>query len=269
MLIDIQDDFDLEKIAMSGQCFRVRKFQDGAYRFICGDEVLYIRETGTGSFSASCEPEQWENTWSAYFDLSRCYGDIRKRQSGLHGFVREAMDYGQGIRVLRQDPWETLVTFLISQRKSIPAIAKAVELLASIYGHSVQTERETLYAFPTPREMADATAEELAACGLGYRTPYILDAVHRAAEGLDLATLSGYDDEQLLHTLQTVRGVGKKVANCVALFAYGRTACVPVDVWISRAIEIDCGGRSPFGLFGENAGIIQQYVFYYEKHRPR
>lgn len=268
MLIEIQDDFDLEKIALSGQCFRVGRMRDGAYRFIKGNENVYIRAEGNHKFAISCGLDEWRNNWSFYFDLGRCYSDIFENECHKHPFIHEAMDYGRGLRVLRQDPWEMLITFIISQRKNIPAISKSVEKLASKFGHPISTDYETLYSFPTPQEMSEATEEELLECGLGYRTRYIIDAVCQVLTGsLDLDVLSGHRDEQLLEALQKVQGVGKKVANCVALFAYGRTACVPIDVWISRAIEYDCKGKSPFGLFGQNAGIIQQYVFYYEKRR--
>lgn len=268
MLVEIEDDFDLEKIAMSGQCFRVGRLQDGAYRFISGDEVIYIRETGSHTFSVSCSPNAWKDIWGFYFDLGRCYNDIFETECNKHQFIHEAMVYGRGLRILRQNPWEMLITFIISQRKSIPAISKSVELLASGFGHRIETKHETLYSFPTPEEMSNATETQLKECGLGYRIQYVLDALRQVQTGgLNLNVLPDYSDEHLLETLQRIHGVGKKVANCVALFAYGRTACVPIDVWISRAIEYDCGGKSPFGLFGQNAGIIQQYVFYYEKRR--
>lgn len=267
MQIKIQDDFDLKKISLSGQCFRVKRFDDGAYRFITGDRVIYIREEENRIFSVSCKEDEWEETWRGYFDFDRCYSDIFECECTKHPFVHDAMIYGRGIRVLRQDPWEMLITFIISQRKSIPAISKSVEMLALRYGRSVKTPYETLKLFPTPEEMADLSAEELSECSLGYRTQYVMDAIHRVVSGaLDLNALSGCSDEALLEKLQTVYGVGKKVANCVGLFAYRRSACVPIDVWISRAIENECKGESPFGLFRENAGIIQQYVFYYEKY---
>jgi len=159
-----------------------------------------------------------------------------------------------------------LLTFIISQRKSIPAIIKSVEALSEKYGHDIVTEQESLRAFPSPEEMREATAEELTACGLGYRVKYILDAIHKVNSGeLNLQSIAELPDNVLLEKLQAVMGVGIKVANCIALFAYGRTACVPVDVWIFRAIEKECGGISPFSLYGENAGIIQQYIFYYER----
>ena len=160
-----------------------------------------------------------------------------------------------------------LVSFIISQRKSIPAISKSVEMLAEKFGHPIDTSRETVFTFPTPEELERASSDELKECGLGYRTRYVLDAIHKIANGmLDMENLSGYSDIHLLEALQQVDGVGKKVANCVALFGYGRSACVPIDVGISRAIKDGCGGESPFPLFGDKAGIIQQYVFYYEKY---
>ncbi len=269
MVIQISDDFDLEKISLSGQCFRVQKSAGEVYRFIHGEHILYIQKKEENQFTVSCSQEEWKEIWQDYFDLKRSYRAVFERETGKNKFVSEAMAFGRGLRILHQDPWEVLLTFIISQRKSIPAISRAAEALALKFGHKIETAYETLYSFPSPSDLADATESDLAACGLGYRTPYILDAVSRVSAGtLNLDALSACTDEQLLKELQKIYGVGKKIANCVALFAYGRTACVPVDVWISRAIEKDCAGESPFGLYGENAGIIQQYIFYYERKRP-
>ena len=268
MQVTIKDDFDLEKIIDSGQCFRGKSLEDGSYRFISGDSVIYLRpkEGEPGVYTVSCDPESWETIWFPFFDLKRCYRDIALSESGKHAFVDQAIRYGRGVRLLRQDPWEMLLTFIISQRKSIPAIMKSVEALSEKYGHDLVTEQERLKAFPSPEEMKDATGEELAACSLGYRVKYILDAIQQVRNGnLDLQAIADLPDHLLLEKLQEVMGVGKKVANCIALFAYGRTSCAPVDVWISRAIEKECGGISPFSLYGENAGIIQQYIFYYER----
>ncbi|MCH5268216.1 MAG: DNA-3-methyladenine glycosylase 2 family protein [Lachnospiraceae bacterium] len=266
--IKINDDFDLDKIAGCGQCFRAKLFDEKRYRFVTENHVIYIEQTAEQEYSISCNMEEWEGIWNHYFDLERSYNSIYEEESGKHKFVQRAMNCGRGLRVLRQAPWEMLLTFIISQRKSIPAIAKSVEALAERFGQQVETEYETLYLFPTPDEMKDASPEELQECGLGYRVPYIMDAVRKVVSGeLDLNEISQYSDEELMAELQKVHGVGKKVANCVCLFAYSRTACVPVDVWISRAIEEECGGNDPFTLFDRNAGIIQQYVFYYQKNR--
>lgn len=268
MQVTIKDDFDLEKIIDSGQCFRGKCLEDGSYRFISGDSVIYLRpkDREAGVYTVSCDQESWETIWFPFFDLERCYSEIAVLESGKHEFVDQAIAHGRGVRLLRQDPWEMLLTFIISQRKSIPAIIKSVEALSEKYGHDIVTEQERLKAFPSPEEMKEATAEELAACGLGYRVKYILDAIQKVNSGeLNLKAIAKLPDDVLLEKLQAVMGVGIKVANCIALFAYGRTACVPVDVWIFRAIEKECGGISPFSLYGENAGIIQQYIFYYER----
>ncbi len=266
MIVQIEDDLDLGKIAESGQCFRVALLPSGVYRFVTGEHVLHIAPEGAGAYEVSCGGEEWEAVWRPYFDLGRSYRALFERERGKHPFIREAMEYGVGLRVLAQEPWEMLITFILSQRKSIPAIARAVEALSSRFGHSLGK----VQSFPTPEELSRASMEELLACGLGYRAKYVADATARVCSGaLDLGALREASDEQLLTRLQEVHGVGIKVASCVALFGYGRMGCVPVDVWIKRAIEEDCGGASPFDLFGENAGIIQQYVFFYETHRRR
>lgn len=267
MLVEIQDDFDLQKIALSGQCFRVRQFDDGTYRFVTGDSYIYIKNMGNHLFSVSSDADEWNHIWRKYFDFDRCYREIFDKEYNKHPFVNTAMEFGRGLRILRQEPWEMLITFIISQRKSIPAIATAVETLATQYGHCISTDLEMLKTFPTPHELKMVSKEDLEKCKLGYRAPYVFDAIQKVLSGtLDLQYLNKKDDEYILKSLQQIYGVGKKVANCVSLFAYGRISCVPIDIWISRAIENECKGISPFHLFDENAGIIQQYIFYYKKY---
>ncbi len=264
---NIEDDFDLEKITSCGQCFRARKFDNGTYRFITGGHVIYIRPLAKSTYKIYCELKSWELIWRNYFDLSRNYESIRKNAAAENDFVRKAIDAGTGIRILRQDAWEMLITFIISQRKSIPAISKAVESLSEKYGQKLVTGYETVYTFPTPQELVRATEEELRSCGLGYRTAYVMDAAGKIASGsIDLSALASYDDDALFTELLKIHGVGKKVANCVCLFGYGRSSSVPVDVWIARAIDEECQGHDPFAAFGNAAGIIQQYVFYYERN---
>lgn len=273
-IITIEDDLDLGKIAASGQCFRVREFGDRTFRFITGNNVIYMRklvdeaddtrESSVSHYEISCSQDEWERIWEPYFDLARSYADIRHKSAGVNEFVDTAMDFGRGIRVLKQDAWEMLVTFIISQRKNMPAISKSVNLIAERFGKPIVTEFETVHVFPTPQELAVANEEDLRECSLGYRAPYVADAVRLVLSGeLDLESITKLGDEELFENLQKVRGVGKKVANCICLFAYGRTGLVPVDVWIARAIDEECGGEDPFAAFGADAGIVQQYVFFY------
>ena len=136
MEVHISDLFDLQKITDSGQCFRVVPLPEGTYRFITGGEVLYIRKTSEEHYRVSCDPDTWEHIWCPYFDLSRNYREIRKAIPAEDSFLDLAAQSGAGIRILRQDPWEMLITFIISQRKSIPAIRSVVEMLSRRYGRS-------------------------------------------------------------------------------------------------------------------------------------
>lgn len=268
MIITINDDFDPEKIIKSGQCFRALKKNQNTFRFVTGNSIIYLQKIDEKLYCASCNEKEWNAIWSSYFDLNRNYKGIRAESYGKNKMIDKALDEGKGIRILHQEPWEVLLTFIISQRKSIPAIARSVEAIAAKYGKSVDTGCEILHLFPTPNEMKYATEQELRNCGVGYRAPYIADAVHNVLNScIDLKKISTYSTPVLLQELQKINGVGIKVANCVALFAYGRMDCVPIDVWISRAIKDECNDNNPFPLFGENAGIIQQYVFYYQKSR--
>lgn len=268
MEVSIRDDFSLDKIANSGQCFRTKALADGWFCFITGQRVLYIREAvcknRPGVFEASCSEGEWQTVWAPYFDLGRSYTAIRRAIPQSDGWMRRAAAEGRGVRILRQDPWETLITFILSQRKSIPAIRQAVELLCERYGGEIADGR---HAFPTAAALAEAPKEGLAACKAGYRAPYLQAAARRVAAGeVSLDALAGLSDEELLSALKTFYGVGEKVARCTALFGYGRLGLAPVDTWIQKVIARAYGGQDPFLQYGPAAGVLQQYAFYYAQN---
>ena len=270
MTVSIIDDFNLEKIANSGQCFRVRMFEDHTYRFVTGDQVLYIKEIEDTLFEISCDEIVWGTVWCPYFDLSKNYRELRDSVNAADHYLQKAAAYGNGIRILRQDAWETLITFIISQRKSIPAIRASVELLSQKYGTLLSSPQEDIYRFPTPEQLSKASDAELRECKMGYRAPYILDAVDQVLHhGLDLTSLAACSDEDLFQALKQVKGVGDKVANCICLFAYNRTSRAPIDTWIHKVIEQEYGGKDPFPQYGANAGVMQQYIFYYAQTHKR
>lgn len=268
-IVQIEDDFDLNKICSCGQCFRAKTYPDGTYRFITNHDSLYMRQTENDKYAVISREGSWESVWMNYFDLTTNYAALRAKHHCKNDFIQISMEFGAGLRVLRQNPWEMLITFIISQRKNIPAISKAVEDLSCQFGELIPTpNEERLYAFPTPEALHSASEKELSTCMLGYRTPYVMDAAAKTASGaLDISALALQSDEDLYAALMTIHGVGKKVANCVCLFGYGRISRAPVDVWIARAIEEEFEGHDPFPEFGNEAGIIQQYMFYYEKNR--
>ncbi len=245
-LVAIQDDFDLDKIIESGQCFRPQKLSDGRYRFLSGGALLYLTPLGDGQYDAAWYGSDREY-WADYFDLGRNYAALRCSLAGQSSYLDKSLDFGQGIRILHQDPWEMLITFLISQRKSIPAIRTAVEHLARCCGEPLSAEGDEVFLFPTPQQLCGLSEAQLMGCGLGYRTRYIQNAAAQASSGtLDLGALAALPDDALFSRLLELDGVGKKVANCVCLFGYGRTAMAPIDVWIQRLIDEEFGGRTLF-----------------------
>ncbi len=268
MKITINDDFNPDKIIDSGQCFRPHKVEDGIYRFITGEHILDLKYTSTNGsgnvrdaekeIEVSCSRKEWDEIWHPYFDLDTDYKKIRNSIPKTDCYLRSAAEYGNGIRILRQDKFEMLISFIISQRKSIPAIRTSIERLVKLYGHDG--------FFPRPEEMLRATDEELRSCGLGYRVPYIIKAVERVAHhDIDLDMLDALPDEELFDELKSFAGVGDKVANCIALFAYHRTGRAPVDTWIARVIAEQYNGVNPFPTYKDTAGIMQQYMFFLAK----
>lgn len=269
MIISIQDEFDLGKTVYSGQCFRPRRLSDGSYLFITGDKYLVISHISGDEYEVSCDEQTWNEVWFDYFDLGLNYSKVRASIHKDDTFMIESAIAGEGIRILRQNKWEMVISYIISQRKSIPAIRSAVEKICTLYGQRLgEVDGEVIYSFPTSEQMKDASIEELSGCGLGYRVPYIVDAMDKVLKGsLSLEELEGFDDDALFASLKSVHGIGDKVANCVMLFAYHRTGRAPVDTWILKVMNERYSGNNPFDCYGQNAGIMQQYVFYYVQNR--
>jgi N-glycosylase/DNA lyase len=210
-----------------------------------------------------CTHEAHETVWKEYFDWDTDYAAIRAAIDPSDAFLVDAARFGAGIRILRQDAWEMLVSFIISQRKNIPAIRKSVEMLCQRYGESIC---DSVFAFPTAQRLAALDLACLLDCSLGYRGKYIQAAAMMVASGaIDLEAMRNLDDDRLLQTLKSVPGVGEKVANCVMLFGYHRLARFPVDVWIERVFAREYPEGFPFERYEGIGGVLQQYIFYYAR----
>ncbi len=248
--------FDLAATLDCGQCFRWTQ-KDGAWQGIAFGRSLCIKETPE-TLELSCSQEEWEAVWRPYFDFDRDYAAIRETLSALSPALAEAAAYAGGIRILRQEPWEALCTFILSQNNNIPRIRGLTEKVCAAFGEPVGDG----FAFPTPERLANCAEEELRALGLGYRAPYVLDAARRVAGGMDLEALRDLPEEDVLASLHQIRGVGPKVAQCMLLFGLHRLDAFPQDVWIKRAMAQYFPGKSRAD-FGPDAGIAQQYIFHY------
>lgn len=275
--VKLNDTIDLARIADSGQCFRWKKNDKNTYRVTAFGLVRYFTQDDPQSVSIDCDRDEYERVWRSYLDCDTNYDRIIASIDPDDAFLTAAGEYGRGIRILRQDPLETLITFIISQRKNIPAIRSCVEKLCQASGHLLGTfDGEDIYSFPTLSELSSLSCEKcggascsyhragLESCSLGYRMPYIQDTVSRLMMNPDLLTyMAGLDDASLFEELLGFRGVGKKVANCTALFGFHRLDFFPIDVWIKRVISSQYGGSFDAGRYSPFAGVIQQYMFYY------
>ncbi len=266
--IELKGGIDLDKTERSGQCFRWTLDGDGFLIPALGMLVRVTEAKGginleiISSSVKKNDSEEIRRLWSRYFDASLDYSKIRKMPDKKDKFLTAAAEGGDGIRIIYQEPFETLITFTISQRKSIPAIKTSVERICETVGRKIPGT--DVYDFPTPDELKKLSPDELSACGLGYRAPYIHDISEAFSRGeLDADYLTGLDDETLINTLMSLKGVGIKVANCTALFGFHRLDLFPIDVWIQRALDTYYGGIFPLEKYHPYNGIMQQYIFAY------
>ena len=270
-IIRIADDFDLAKIADSGQCFRWQRDGD-LFRIPVRDSLLSIRRVDAQEYEVDCTAGEFEARWKPYFDLGQSYRAIRRRiRKKDDPVLFEAAKLGQGIRILRQDPWEMLITFIISQRKNIPAIRQAVEALCrAAGGKKTAPEGTEWYSFPSAEAVASMSEEALAFCHLGYRDKYVRAAAKAVASGdIDLPALEALSHEACLTELQKLYGVGVKVAQCVSLFGLHHLDAFPRDVWILRVLdEVYNGGKDyRFETYAPYNGVMQQYLFEYYRRK--
>jgi N-glycosylase/DNA lyase len=263
--ISLTGGIDLAKTERSGQCFRWIE-DEGSYLIPAGGMLARVSEAGDGidgfllSSAGKRKTADIEAFWKKYFDAELDYGSIRKMPDKKDRFLKGAAASGDGIRIIYQEPFETLITFIISQRKSIPAIKTSVERICAAVGRKIPGT--DVFDFPSPKELSLLGADELTACGLGYRAPYIHSASESVYHGdTDLDKLSEASDDELLERLMSLNGVGVKVANCTALFGFHRLDLFPIDVWIQRALDTYYGGTFPLEKYHPYNGIMQQYIF--------
>ncbi len=260
LLTELQN-FDPFVSCECGQCFRF--YQSGAEEytlFAQGRSLKIARQNGGWLFSDINEAEFREKFFD-YFDLGRDYGAIIDSFS-FDKTATLAARAGNGIRIFRQDPFEALISFIISQNNNIPRIKKIIEALCALLGEA----SNGFYSFPTAEKIAAAGVEGLAPIKSGFRAKYIFDAASKVASGrLDLQKIAKMPYDEAKAELLKIKGVGEKVANCVLLFGFNRLGAFPVDVWVKRVLEKYYPPEFDPTVFGEYAGIAQQYLFYYER----
>lgn len=293
--------FDLAQTLDCGQAFRWIQLpsQEGLslWEGVAFGSVLRLAQQGRQVWFF-CTRDQFDTLWRPYFDLDQDYETKRQALSDMSPALREAAAFAPGIRILRQDPWEALCSFIISQNNHIPRIKGIIARLCQLLGDPISGETSMLapaglpsrisgentsllhprdmtaqalgldYAFPRAEALAACSLEDLAPLRAGFRAKYLLDAARKVVSGqVDLDRIARSPAEWGRQELQKIFGVGPKVAECVLLYGFHKTECFPMDVWMKRAMATLLPGRSP-QEFGENAGLAQQYLFHYSRLHP-
>lgn len=252
-------DFSLLQTLECGQFFRFSEC-DGVFTVFYRDRCRRMKQEGDTLIVYGCDDDK---EISDFFDFDRDYGKIKSGYAKLGDkYIDEACKFGYGIHILKQDIFEALITFIISQNNNIPRIKGIVERLCENFG----TKIDGGYAFPTADQLKGLTEDDLAPLRCGFRAKYIVDAVRKVSSGeIDLSDVKEMPYEQAKQTLMQIKGVGEKVANCVLLFGGGFLSSFPVDVWIRKTVEHFYGPSFDPAVFGDTAGIAQQYLFYYAR----
>lgn len=311
-------DFNTDHIFDCGQCFRFEKEEDGSWTGTAFDRIINVRfepydKTGAGEAAVentgrviieNAGQDEAEKIWRPYFDLSRDYGAIKRELALRDPVIEQAARHGYGIRILRQDPWETVLSFIISQNNNIPRIKKCIESVAVNFGRKIGEFRgRTFYSLPAAETLAELSESDLACCRLGYRAKYLVETARMLAadgcrrlnglasrddtapakntDGQASTTSDGNTDgqapassEEAFEYVSSLCGVGPKVANCIMLFGLARYDRFPIDVWMRRVMsdlygfdENDMAAMEDFArkTYGRWGGIAQQYLFYYAR----
>lgn len=272
--------FELEHVFECGQCFRWNRNESGSYVGVACGKVIEVEKKDENLIIRNVSEEEFKDVWVHYFDLYRDYGRIKEVLS-KDPILKESVEYGNGIRILKQDPFELVISFIISANNRIPMIKRAIESISRKYGKPMIYKGKTYHAFPDIEDMKNASVEDIESCGTGFRAKYIVDTVKKICEGnangskeYDLERIKALNDDECHSELQKFSGIGPKVADCIMLFSMQKYSAFPVDVWVKVAMtyfylapDVSLKKIREFGRdkFGEFSGFAQQYLFYYAR----
>lgn len=263
------DHFDIAQICESGQCFRMQAKGGNTYSVIAGERYLEVAWQD-GEYIFNCEETEFEGFWKNYFNLDEDYGSYISRIHPKDLYLKQAAEFGCGIRILQQDLWEMIVSFLISQQNNITRIRRCIHNLCREYGEErINANGETYYTFPAPEKLAGLDEDSLKECNLGYRSKYVVRTAGSIVSGeVNLDEIRKMPYPQAKEELLKLYGVGKKVADCICLFALHHLQAFPVDTHISQALAQHYKQGFPKRRYQGFEGVLQQYIFYYELQGP-
>lgn len=258
--LNIVDKFNLEDTFNCGQCFRWKKTDDNSFEGVALDKYLKITKKTDKIILMNTSKEDFENVWKDYFDLSLNYNYVISELEKINDKMKKICNYSPGIRILKQDPWEALCSFIISQNNNIPRIKGIINRLCENFGYQISNG---VYSFPKANELSTLNDSDLDILKCGFRSKYILDAAKKVSSGeINLNNIKKMKIDLARKELQKIKGVGPKVAECTLLYGMYRLEAFPMDVWMKRAMEKIFSDMKAED-FGQYAGIAQQYIFNY------
>lgn len=261
LIIKNLENFDLAQTLDCGQAFRWKSDDGVKWQGVAHGRLMTLYKNGAGDLIIeNTGIDEFNKIWKSYFDFDRDYAKIIT-EIGADPILKKAAEYSGGIRILNQDPWETLCSFIISQNNNIPRIKGIIDRLCENFGE----KREGFFTFPTADIIAKCSLDELEVLRSGFRAKYILDAAKKVSSGeVDLNALKAMPLDEAREHLMKIKGVGPKVADCVLLFSLCHIDAFPRDVWINRTMQVLFNNEFPPAA-AQYAGIAQQYLFYYAR----
>jgi N-glycosylase/DNA lyase len=275
-----QESFELEDIFECGQCFRWNKEEDGSYTGVIKNAVINVQKNGNEIIFRGNSTENFKELIYDYFDLNTNYEEIKAKLACIDENLKISTEFGKGIRILKQDLWECIISFIISANNNIPRIKKIIEKLSYTYGKKIEWNEKEYYLFPTPESLSHASVEDLRNMGLGFRDIRVFNTTQMILKKkVDIEKLPKLKTSyEMREELLKLDGVGPKVADCILLFALRRFDVFPIDVWVRRVMnelyikkddESKVNKKELAKLAEEKflgmAGIAQQYLFYYRR----
>lgn len=268
-------DFNPKHIFECGQAFRWYLEDDSSYTTIAYGKVINVKKEGNDLILSNTDLKDFNNIWYHYFDLERDYGEIKKELS-KDPVLEEAVKFGEGIRILNQEPFEIVISFIISANNQIPRIKKSIERICQLYGEPIEGTDPAIFSFPSSERLSQADPIDLQEkCKVGFRAERIVETSKIISKGdLNLDTIYNMSRQEGKELLMTLPGVGPKVSDCILLFAFNKDEAFPVDVWVKRVMEhfylkeetnVKLIGEHGARIFGKLAGFAQQYLFYYAR----
>ena len=290
IILENVKDFNIKQILECGQCFRWERITDTNYIIVAYRRVIEVVQEGSTVTILNTNMKDFDEIWKDYFDLNVNYEEVKEELS-KDELLKKSVEFGYGIRILNQDPFEMLISFIISARNSIPSIMKTIKKISERWGDKIQYKENIYYAFPTPEQLKQATLEEIKETGASFRSKYIIDTIANVNKSVevskngseeekeeykkyDLNYIKSLSDDECHKALQEFKGVGAKVADCIMLFSMEKYSAFPVDVWVKRAMIYFYGAEDTSlnkirifarNKFGKLSGFAQQYLFYYAR----